>query len=326
MARSLRISYPGAWYYIMNRGRRAQRIFHDAYDYRVFVRLLEESSEMWNIRIAAYCLMADHYHILMQTPDGNIARSMRHINGVYTQRFNRRHGCGGPLFRGRYKSILVNGDSYLLQLVRYIHRRPVKAGVASKLDGYMWSSHKGYVSVAKKWRWLYKEFVFSLLTKNREEWVKAYWKFVSIEKDEEISGVLQRKKWPSVLGPEAFVDWVKGKCYALESDEEVLQAKTLAPEADLIVKAVCECYDVRRADLYKSKRGEFNEPRNMAIFLTRQLRRDSLQEIGCEFRMENYSSISSIIERMKQRMVRNRHLKNRMGKVADRVNKRQAQT
>lgn len=92
----------------MNRGRRAEKIFHDRHDYQVFGELLEESSEMWNIRVAAYCLMTNHYHILVQTPDANISRSMRHINGVYTQRFNKRHRCDGQLFRGRYKSILVN--------------------------------------------------------------------------------------------------------------------------------------------------------------------------------------------------------------------------
>jgi len=149
MARPLRIEYPGAWYHVMNRGKKSEKIFHDRHDYQVFVDLLEESSEMWNIRVAAYCLMTNHYHILLQTPDGNIARSMRHINGVYTQRFNRKHSCDGQLFRGRYKSILVSADSYLLQLVRYIHRNPVKAGIVSTPDDYPWSSHTGYLSVEK---------------------------------------------------------------------------------------------------------------------------------------------------------------------------------
>ncbi len=128
MARPLKIEYPGAWYHVMNRGKRAEKIFHDRHDYQVFVELLEESSEMWNVKVAAYCLMTNHYHIHVQTPDANISRSMRHINGVYTQRFNRRHRCDGQLFRSRYKSILVSGGSYLLQLVRYIHRNPVEEG------------------------------------------------------------------------------------------------------------------------------------------------------------------------------------------------------
>jgi len=112
MSRPLRIEYPGAWYHVMNRGRRSESIFSDRHDYLMFIDLLIEISEMWNVNIAAYCLMTNHYHILLQTPDGNISRCMRHLNSVYTQRYNRRHGgLDGQLFRGRYKSILVCNDT-----------------------------------------------------------------------------------------------------------------------------------------------------------------------------------------------------------------------
>ena len=141
MARPLRIEYADAWYHIMNRGRRSESIFIDKRNYNGFIELLKDTSEMWNLRIAAYCLMPNHYHILIQTPDANISRCMRHIDGVYTQRFNRYHQCDGSLFRGRYKSILIDADRYLLQLVRYIHRNPLKAGLTDQRDLYMWSSH-----------------------------------------------------------------------------------------------------------------------------------------------------------------------------------------
>jgi REP-associated tyrosine transposase len=94
MSRPIRIAYPDAWYHVMNRGRRAEDIYLDKLDYKAFVELLQEAIEAWNIRIAAYCLMPNHYHMLVQTPDGNISRAMRHINGVYTQRFNSRHHLG----------------------------------------------------------------------------------------------------------------------------------------------------------------------------------------------------------------------------------------
>ncbi len=120
MSRPLRIQFPDAWYHVMNRGRRAEDIFPDERDYVMFTELLKETSEMWNIRIAAFCLMPNHFHMLVQTPEANISRSMRHLNGVYTQRYNSRHKCDGRLFRGRYKSILIDAPSYLLQAVRYI--------------------------------------------------------------------------------------------------------------------------------------------------------------------------------------------------------------
>jgi REP element-mobilizing transposase RayT len=113
--------------------------------------------------------MSNHYHLLVQTPAANISRCMRHINGVYTQRYNRRHRCDGQLFRGRYKSILVSGDSYLLQLVRYVHKNPVKAGIVSEPEEYLWSSHKPYLSAARKRDWLNKAFIYSLLTEDRKQ-------------------------------------------------------------------------------------------------------------------------------------------------------------
>jgi len=106
MSRPLRIQYPDAWYHVMNRGRRGEEIFTGKNDYNTFIELLKELVEDYNVKIAAYCLMTNHYHLLVQTPGANISRSMRHLNGVYTQRFNKTHLCDGQLFRGRYKSII----------------------------------------------------------------------------------------------------------------------------------------------------------------------------------------------------------------------------
>ena len=199
MARPLRIEYADAWYHIMNRGRRSELIFIHERDYSGFIELLKDTSEMWNLRITAYCLMPSHYHILVQTPDANISRCMRHIDGVYTQRFNRYHQCDGPLFRGRYKSILIDADQYLLQLVRYIHRNPLKAGLTDQLDRYVWSSHMGYMSTAENWNWLHKNFVLSMLSKIKDDRLEIYRQFVSAEDEEDISKVFKKKKWPAIF-------------------------------------------------------------------------------------------------------------------------------
>ncbi len=110
MARPLRIEYPDVWYHVMNRGRRGEDIFSDKQDYETFIALLRESVEMFDLCISGYCLMSNHYHLLVQTPAGNLSRAMRHINGVYTQRYNRRRNIDGKLFRWRYKSVLVEED------------------------------------------------------------------------------------------------------------------------------------------------------------------------------------------------------------------------
>jgi putative transposase len=326
MSRPLRIEYPNAWYHILNRGRRGELIFIDKKDYYRFIDLLKDTSEQWNLRIVAYCLMPNHYHLLAQTPDANISRCMRHLDGVYTQRFNRYHECDGSLFRGRYKSILVDADSYLLQLVRYINRNPVKAGLADKPDRYIWSSHRAYLSKAKKWDWLYKDFVFSMLSENKSDRLKNYRHFISAEGEDKISGVMDKKKWPAILGPAEFIARVKEKFFPEKVDVEVPQSRELTPEPDQIQNIVCNTYRINNKALLSSKRGVFNEPRNVAIYLTRRLRGDSLKQIGEHFQMKKYSSVSSVIERMKTAMAEDRRLRNRVEKLISVLNKSQEQT
>ncbi len=143
MSRPLRIEYPDAWYHVMNRGRRGESIFRKKEDYLTFITLLQEAGDMWNLRVWAYSLMPNHYHLLIQTPNANLSRCMRHINGVYTQRFNRSHHLDGQLFRGRYKAIFVEGDSYLLELLRYIHRNPLETGLIEGFVFFRKASQRG---------------------------------------------------------------------------------------------------------------------------------------------------------------------------------------
>ena len=315
MSRPLRIEYPDAWYHVMNRGRRAENIFLDEKDYNTFFELIIESAEMWNVRIAAYCMMPNHYHVLLQTPDANLSRFMRHIDGVYTQRFNRSHQCDGQLFRGRYKSILLDTDSYLLQLVRYIHRNPLHDGLVNKLEAYKWSSHKGYILDDKKWNWLHKGFILSMLTRYKAKQRRVYKQFISKEDSEEIRLIFNKKNLPSVLGSERFIDWVKDRFFHQKIHEEVTESRVLAPEIEKIKQVVCKAYNVNAEDLLSSKRGTFNEARNVAIYLTRRLRGDKLGVICKEFHMKRYSSASSAIERLKVQISKDKKIMKRVEKL-----------
>ena len=319
MSRPIRIAFPGAWYHVMNRGRRSENSYLDKLDYKAFVELLQETSDAWNIRIAAYCLMPNHYHMLVYTPEGNISRAMRHINGVYTQRFNRRYHLDGQLFRGRYKSIIVNGDSYLLQLVRYIHRNPLKAGIVDDLKAYLWSSHKAYLSVAKKWDWLHKGFILDRLTDDKKFQIRQYRSFVAVDDDKDLEDVMDSRKWPSMLGPQEFIDWLKATYKDIKGSDDMPQIRELYPDTDKIISIVSASYEVTRKDLLTSKRGTFNEPRCAAIYLLRRVRRDRLKEIGKIFNLEKNSSVSSVIERMKMRMQNNREIKIRIHKIEDEI-------
>jgi REP element-mobilizing transposase RayT len=230
MARPLRIACQDGWYHVMNRGRRGEPVFRGRRDYSSFVDLLQETSAAWNVRVAAYCLMQNHYHLLLQTPEANISRCMRHIDGVYTQRFNRNHDCDGPLFRGRYKAILVDADRYVVELVRYIHRNPVNAGLTERLDGYVWSSHRAYLSRAKRWDWLYKDYALGMLAKKEADRLRLYREFVSMADSQDLLEVFSRNKWPWVLGSEEFVATVKERFFARKLNDEVPESRELAAD------------------------------------------------------------------------------------------------
>lgn len=128
---------------------------------------------MWNFEVSAFCLMSNHYHLLVHTPDGNLSRCMRHVNGVYPQRFNRRYHI-----RGRYKAVLVDEDNHLLEVLRYIHRNLLRAGIATNLEEYVWSSHKGYLSKSPQWEWLHTDFLLGILATKKRSRHAAYLDFI----------------------------------------------------------------------------------------------------------------------------------------------------
>lgn len=312
MARPLRIQYSDAWYHVMNRGRNRAKIFCSREDYTAFIELLKNASSLWKVRIAAYCLMSNHYHLLIQTPEANLSRCMRHINGLYTQYFNRKYKSDGPLFRGRYKSIVIDGDSYLLELVRYIHRNPLGAGLVKRLEDYSWSSHSAYISKGNEGNWLHKDFVLSILEENKSNRRQAYLNFVKQEVPKTLSSLYEKKKLPLILGAKDFIDGLKQKYHNKTGIKEVSQVKELFLDKSRIEEAVCGVYQIEVADLLKSRRGNNNEARNVAIYLMRKYAGASLTDIGTRFGMNSFSSVSSVIIRIKQAMERDKNLRRRI--------------
>ncbi|MEA3360137.1 MAG: helix-turn-helix domain-containing protein [Thermodesulfobacteriota bacterium] len=302
MSRALRIEYPDAWYHVMNRARRGQECFIGTEDCHCFIDLLKDTADIFNLRIAAYCLMKNRYHLLVQTPDANLSRCMRHINGLFTQRYNARNGCDGTLFRGRYKSILVDGDTYLLELVRYIHRNPVRAGVGKSLEDYEWSSHRGYVSKAKKWDWLYKEYILNMLGGDNVSQATLYRKFVVLEESEELMHHFSKKNIPSILGNSDFIQIVKSRFMRKEKEKEIPESSKFCPEVMDIKEAICKYYRIEESDLLQSRRGIENEARDLAMYMLRVIRAERLMSIGSEFNLGNYSSVSSATERIRRKM------------------------
>lgn len=150
MVRPLRLEYPGAVYHVMSRGDARKSITRSQKDRSLFLEVLAEASEKYNLLVHGYCLMTNHYHLLVETPDGNLSIAMRHVNGVYTQRSNARNKTVGHIFQGRYKAILVDKDEYLLCLCRYIELNPVRAGLVESPDEWKWSSFRQIAGIDEK--------------------------------------------------------------------------------------------------------------------------------------------------------------------------------
>ncbi len=178
MSRPLRIEFPGALYHVTSRGNVRATIFLDDLDRSEFLSILADIVERSNWICHAYCLMGNHYHLLVETPEGNLSAGMRQLNGIYTQKLNRRHGRVGHVFQGRFKSILVEKDSYLLELCRYIVLNPVRAGIVEHPQDYAWSSFKFSAGHSNAPAFLFTDWVLAQFGKNRQEAQKSYRDFV----------------------------------------------------------------------------------------------------------------------------------------------------
>jgi REP element-mobilizing transposase RayT len=179
MARPLRIEYPGAVYHVTSRGNARENIFLEDTDRQVFLEVLETVVEKYNWLCHAYCLMDNHYHILVETPDPNLSLGMRQLNGVYTQSFNRLHSRVGHVFQGRYKSILVEKNEHLLELCRYIVLNPVRAGLVSKPGKRDWSSYQATAYSVKAPDFLSVDWILGQFARTRNEARRAYRTFVT---------------------------------------------------------------------------------------------------------------------------------------------------
>ena len=179
MARPLRIEFAGALYHITSRGDRREVIFDDDEDRRVFLNVLAEVAQGYNWICHAYCLMTNHYHLVVETVEGNLSKGMRQLNGVYTQASNRRHQRVGHLFQGRFKGILVDKDEYLQELSRYVVLNPVRLGIVESPEQWPWSSYGATIGKTVVPSWLAVDGLLSLFGEGRDEAQRNYRWFVS---------------------------------------------------------------------------------------------------------------------------------------------------
>ncbi len=204
MARPLRLEFAGALYHVTSRGDRREDIYLTDDDRRDWLNVLATTCERFNWVVHAWCQMTNHYHVLIETVEGNLGRGMRHLNGQYTQRFNRRHALVGHLFQGRYKAILVQRDAYLLELSRYVVLNPLRARMVTSLDDWHWSSFPYVVESVKVPDWFDTDWLLNQFGTIRQDAIRAYRTFVMAGHG--LPSPLTQIRHQLLLGDDAFVE------------------------------------------------------------------------------------------------------------------------
>ncbi len=314
MSRPLRIEYPGAFYHVMNRGQSRRSIFLDNKGRQSFLELLGDIARLWKVEIYAYCLMGNHYHLLLSTPSGGLSRAMHHLDGIYTQKFNRVHHCDGPLFRGRYKAILIDAEEYFLSVVRYIHRNPLGTGVVSDIDRYRWSSHWGYLNKKQRPGWLNTGAVMARFGGLRE-----YQRFMHEEIEEEVEEFYRGPYLKPVLGSNEFIARVKHRLgdKARVEQEKPQSRRIFSLDLQEIVAATARQYGKGVEELRRRRRGGENEARMVAIYLGRHLGGYRHGEIGKAVGLGKASSVSSAYLLMKERVAAQKRLERRVRRIEE---------
>ncbi len=234
MARSLRIEYPNAVYHLSARGNGGGDIFLGDGDRRLFLDLLAETIGRFGWLCHAYCLMGNHYHLLIETPKANLSRGMRQLNGVYTQRFNRAHGRAGHVFQGRYKAILVERDAHLLELCRYLVLNPVRAGFVRSARDWRWSSHRAMAGQVAAPGWLTTDWLLAQFGRRAAPARATYRRFV-------IDGRGAASPWhgmaaAGILGGDDFLAEIRAKAPAANAEVPAIRALTARPPLSRLLK------------------------------------------------------------------------------------------
>ena len=306
MARPLRITFPGAFYHVTSRGNEGRDVFKSRCDREKFAEYLESASYRYRAVIHAYCLMDNHYHLLLETPLGNLPQIMHHINGAYTTYFNVKRKRSGHLFQGRYKAILVAIDEYAKELSRYIHLNPVRAKLTETPENYDWSSHKFYVGKQKSPKWLYRDFILSYFGTDIANAQKSYQGFVDALINEQYASLLKEAVSSTLLGSAEFIALIKDTYLTgRKPDKNVPALKELSARISMgeIFDEV-ESFSVEEEAL----------ARDIKLYLCRRYTGEKLKDIGKHFGIGE-SGVSRAYRRILQKIPEDRKLRKRIEEI-----------
>lgn len=314
MARPARIEYEGAFYHVMNRGNRGENIFIDNKDRYKFYEILGNVEKKQGIIIYAFVLMSNHYHLLFETPFSNLSSSVQQLNSDYASYVAKRHRKPGHLFQGRFKAMLVEKEAYLLELSRYIHLNPYRAGIVKQPEKYKWSSLDAYINGKVKlpfnlhWEWMLLTF-----GKKRSVSARNYIRFVKEGmKKQENPGLKASGGW--ILGSEKWVKKTVEK-WADFLSKELTGVKPLKQRIPVnkMEALVCREFKVKRDELSSTKYN--NIARGAIIYLTVNCCRLKLKEAGARYGEISDTAVNKSITRFKNYLAKNSNLNRKIKSI-----------
>ncbi len=312
MARPLRILYPGACYHITCRGNEKKKIFRDPRDREIFLKKLALSTEIYGVSLLAYVCMPNHFHLLVKTPRGNLPEFMRHFNVSYTGAFNHRHKRVGHLYQGRYKAFLIDADSYLLEVSRYVHLNPARAagaGTEAAFDAwrdllrYQWSSLPGYCSVARRKGFIDYRVLLNYLGGDNAGGRRAYCRFVARGLDEGLANPLALARGHGVVGEEEFINRIKSRGFdrgVSPREQPAVRILHSEYEPGELIERYCRMIGTSRTEL--CRRGRRTVERSMLMELLYRFCPITQAEIGELMGGIDYSAVSVSRKRFRRQL------------------------
>lgn len=299
MARPLRIEYPGAYYHVINHGNGGEKVFKGIGDKKKFLEYLKKTVERFSLILHTYCLMTNHYHLLLETPQSNLSVAIQWLNVSYAAYYNRKHQRSGHIFQGRYKAILIDADEYLGHLSRYIHLNPVRAGMVTTVEQYPWSSYPAFIGKTKVPVWLETGRLLGYFGKQKKRAIRNYRNFVDGIEAKSLEDPGKDVVGGFILGDSDFVGWVRETFLSkMEDTKEIPQLSKLKsrPSLKSVLQSVCDEFRCSEEAILTKGRKK-NKAREIAIYLARDFSGLSCKEVGTFF---NGISGAAITMRYKQ--------------------------
>lgn len=305
MARPLRVEYPGAHYHVMARGNERKKIFLSVKDHELFLKTLRQMTKFHHVLIQAYCLMPNHFHLAITTPDANLSKAIGWMQTTFTIRYNKKYHRVGHLFQGRFKAHLVGSEDYGKELVRYIHLNPVRPqdkkkkiplSAKQRLMNYRWSSHQEYLGKRKPSDWLSMEWL-NLWNKNRKKAHREYQKEINSYFDKPIEPLWDKLRGGLVLGSESL----------LEKAKELIGKKEYGPEQEWVKG---QEYETRQTKLREKLDQEADE--DLKIWLRVHVGGERKVAVARDYGYSNGSGLLYVLRKVEEHALTDSKIKERL--------------